>query len=173
MLPLNRDLLTAFQARAARAALGASTMRSAGAKGAVRAGRGFLCDIDLRVFRTPNPSHFRTVLDDTTEGLHQAFPEAARHWGLARKGLNIFLRDCLSNAYLREAYSLQTAEPLYEVPLDATTGEMLSRLSEGALPAWGSVRDLTPELSDAFQALAATIAGEKGIARVHLDALWA
>jgi N-glycosylase/DNA lyase len=114
MLPLPRDLLTALQARAAR---------------------GFLCEIDLRAFRTPNPSHFRTVLDETTERLLHAFPEEARHWGLARKGLNLFLR-------------------------------------EGALPPWGTVRDLTPEVSDAFQAVAARIAEERGIARVHLDAIW-
>lgn len=172
MIPLPRDLLQAFQARAARGALGASTMRSAGARGAVLAGRAFLCEVDLRAFRTAGRSRFRAELDHTTEALRQAFPRQARHWGLARKGLNIFLRDCLSNVYLRDAYSLQMAEPLYEVPLDSITGATLHQLSDGTLPRWGTVRDLTPDLSDQFQAVAARIADGRGIARVHLDAIW-
>jgi len=172
MLPLPRDLLLAIQARAARGALGASTMRSAGAKGAVRAGRVFLCEVDLGDFRTASPSRFRAALDGTTAGLQDAFPRQARHWGLARKGLNIFLRECLCNVYLRDAYSLQMAETSYEVPLDSITGTTLHRLSDGTLPRWETVRDLTPEVSEEFQAVAARIAEERGIARVHLDAIW-
>jgi len=173
MQPLPRDLLLALQARAARDALGgAAGTRSAGAKGAVRAGRAFLCEIDLRTFRTPNAARFLAALDETTEGLRLAFPEEARHWGLARKGLNIFLRDCLSNVYLREAYTLQGAEPLYEVPLDSITGHALYDLSDGTLPRWGTVKDLTPEESEAYQDVAAQVAESRGIARVHLDAIW-
>ena len=172
MLPIPADLLLAFQARAARGALGASIMRSAGAKDAVRAGRAFLAEVDLGGFRTTSPSRFRAALDGTTAGLQDAFPSQARHWGLARKGLNIFLRDCLSNVYLRDAYALQVAEQFFEVPLDTITGPMLHQLSGGALPRWGTVRDLAPEVSEAFQAVAATIAAERGIARVHLDAIW-
>jgi len=172
MLPIPRDLLLALQARAARGALGASSMRSAGAKGAVRAGRAFLCEVDLGDFRTASASRFRAALDGNTEGLQQAFPRQARHWGLARKGLNLFLRECLSNAYLRDAYSLQMAEPSYEVPLDSITGTTLHRLSGGSLPRWETLRDLTEKVSDEFQAVAARIAEERGIARVHLDAIW-
>ncbi len=172
MLPLPPDLLLALQARAARGALGASTMRSAGAKDAVRAGRAFLAEVDLSGFRTSSPSRFRDTLDGTTAGLQDAFPSPARHWGLARKGLNTFLRDCLSSAYLRDAYALQVAEPFFEVPLDTVTGTMLHQLAGGSLPRWGTVRDLSPEVSDAFQAVAARVAEERGIARVHLDAIW-
>lgn len=172
MLPLPRDLLLALQARAARSALGASTMRSAGAKDAVRAGRAFLAEVDLSGFRTTSRSRFRDTLDGTTAGLQDAFPEPARHWGLARKSLNTFLRDCLSSVYLRDAYSLQVAEPFYEVPLDSITGTMLHQLAGGTLPRWGTVRDLTPEVSNAFQDVAAQIAEDLGIARVHLDAIW-
>lgn len=172
MLPLPHDLILSLEARAARGALGASSMRSAGAKGAVRAGRAFLCEIDLRAFRTNSPSRFRAALDETTEGLQHAFPKQARHWGLARKGLNLFLRDCLSSVYLRDAYSLQMAEPYYEVPLDTITGSKLHQLSGGVLPRWGTIRDLTPDLSDQFQAVASRLADDQGIARVHLDAIW-
>lgn len=172
MLPLPHDLLLAFQARAARSALGASSMRSAGARGAVLAGRGFLCEVDLRAFRTSRASRFRASLDDTTVGLQQAFPKQARHWGLARKCLNIFLRECLSSVYLRDAFLLHLAELLYEVPLDSITGTKLHQLSGGSLPRWGTVRDLTPEVSDEFQAVAARLAEDRRIPRVHLDAIW-
>jgi hypothetical protein len=172
MLPLPRDLLQAFESRAARGALGASIMRSAGGRGAVRAGRGFLEEIDLRRFRTSSETRFRSALDETTAGLQAAFPRQARHWGLARKGLNIFLRDCLASVYLRDTYSLQMAEEFYEVPLDSVSGTMLHRLSNGSLPRWGTVRDLTPDLSDEFQTVAGRIAANRGIARVHLDAIW-
>jgi len=172
MLPVPRDLLLAFQARAARGALGALAMRSGGAKDAVRAGRAYLSEVDLTEFRTAGSARFRDALDGNTAGLQDAFPEQARHWGLARRGLNIFLRDCLSNVYLRDAYSLQVAERFFEVPLDTITGTMLHQLAGGELPRWGTVKELTVEVSDAFQEVAARIAEEKGIARVHLDAIW-
>ncbi len=172
MLPIPHDLLVAFQARAARGALAASAARSAGAKGAVRAGRAFLCEVDLGTFGTPDREQFRAILDETTVALELAFPEKMRHWGSARKALNVFLRDCLSSAYLRDAYLLEGAEPLYEVPLDSITGAMLHQLSGGTLPHWGTVKDLTHDVSDAFQDVAAQVAKERGVARVHLDALW-
>jgi hypothetical protein len=172
VIPLPRDLLQAIQARVARGALGALIMRSAGARGAVLAARGFLSEMDLRAFRTTGAARFSGALDDATEGLQRAFPKPARNWGLARKSINLFLRDCLSNVYLRDAHSLQMAELLYEVPLDTITGTTLHRLAGGTLPRWRTLRDLTPAVSDDFQAVAARIAGERGIARMHLDAIW-
>jgi len=38
---------------------------------------------------------------------------------MARKLLNIYLRNALYSTYLREAFELDTAEHLYEVPLDS------------------------------------------------------
>jgi len=42
----------------------------------------------------------------------------------------------------------------------------------GSLPPWPGVRHLTPDLSATFQAAATPEAKKKGIARVHLDAIW-
>jgi len=99
-------------------------------------------------------------------------PKKARHWGRARKGLNIFLRGCRYTSYLRDEYRLAQAEDFFEVPLDSITGVKLSEASGGALPSWTTVRDLDAETSEKYQSVAAAIAGPQGIARVHLDAVW-
>lgn len=165
-------ILQALQARAARSALGPSSMRGAGSQGVLAKGRPLLSRLDLRRFSTRNERRFRTELDRVTRRLLQAFPRKARHWGLARKGLNIFLRDCLYTVYLRDAYSLELAERFYEVPLDSLTGTALCEASGRTLPRWSTVRSLQPEVSERYQEVAATLARHIGVARVHLDAVW-
>ena len=92
---------------------------------------------------------------------------------MSRKLLNIFLRDCFYNAYLAKAYGLQNAEEFYEVPLDSITAQQLKKRAErGQLPVWPGVKHLSPEESDRFQAFAREVAGNAGVAPVHLDALW-
>lgn len=172
MAKMSRETLHALQARAARAALSSSSMRGAGSRGVVKAGREFLGELSLKRFGTDQRSRFYRVLDEATDDLRHSFPRGARHWGLARKGLNIFLRECLYTVYLRRAYSLHLAERFFEVPLDSITGKELQQAGIGILPLWGTVRALSPELSEAYQTVASSIAREKGMARVHLDAVW-
>jgi hypothetical protein len=74
--------------------------------------------------------------------------------------------------YLREAYKLNLAEHLLEVPLDSLTGEALWEASEKQLPRWKTIRGLTRQVSDAYQDVASLVAADREIARVHLDALW-
>ena len=136
MTELPDEILTALRFRAARSSLGPSSMRGAGSKGVVDAGRPFLGALDLRRFATSNEKQFGVELDRATDGLMRAFPRSARHWGLARKGLNIFLRECLYTVYLREAYNLGVAESLFEVPLDSLTGKALHEASPKTLPRW-------------------------------------
>jgi hypothetical protein len=169
---MSKETLRALQARAARAALGPSSMRNAGSKGVVESGREFLGELNLKHFGTDRRNRFSKTLDEATEGLRLAFPRSARHWGLARKGLNIFLRECLYTVYLRRAYSLYLAERFYEVPLDSLTGTKLHRAGEGIIPRWQTVRGLTPELSEAYQKVASAQARKQGMARIHLDAVW-
>lgn len=172
MTKMSKETLRALQARAARGALGPSSMRGAGSKGVVGAGRAFLADVDLGRFGTSRRKRFFAVLDEDTDGLRRSFPRGARHWGLARKGLNIFLRECLYTVYLRHAYSLYLAERYFEVPLDSLTGTELYRAADGALPRWKTVRGLTPQLSEAYQKAASAEARKRGMARIHLDAVW-
>jgi len=172
MRQLTSEILRALQARAARSALGPSSMRGAGSRGVVEAGRPVLRGMDLRRFSTSNQRKFASELDRATDGLLRSFPRSARHWGLARKGVNIFLRDCLYTVYLREAFGLAVAEPFFELPLDSLTGHALHAATPDRLPRWRTVRGLDKPISDEFQSVAADIARVRGIARVHLDAIW-
>jgi hypothetical protein len=147
-------------------------MRGAGSAGVVAAARAYLSELDLAPFGTADARRFLTRLDRTTEHLRLALPPTARHWGLARKGLNIFLRDCLYTAYLRDQYHLDRAEASFEVPLDSICAARLYQESNGRLPKWPGVRALDPEISARYQKVATSLAAERGEARVHLDALW-
>ena len=100
-------------------------------------------------------------------------PIGARHWGLARKVLNIFLRDCLYTTYLDEAFHLRRSEALFEIPLDSLTATNLKRgTGRGALPPWPGVKHLSKPDSVRFQQATEEEARKRGIARVHLDAVW-
>lgn len=113
------------------------------------------------------------ALDSATERLVAAFPPAARHWGLARKVLNIFLRDCLYTTYLSDAFNLRRLENFLELPLDSITAKELRRIAgPKALPSWPGVIHVTPELSAAYQDVATKEGARRGLARVHLDSVW-
>lgn len=162
--------LKALQVREARIAIGASSMRGRGSKGAVRAGRDFLKHLSLSRFGTSDPQKFRSALNMATGGLRDSFPKGSRHWGLARKGLNIFLRDCFYNVFLRKAYHLDRAEKFLEVPLDSLVGKKLHEREDA--PRWKTIRGLKAEDSDKYQDAASKCARSMGIARVHLDVFW-
>jgi hypothetical protein len=167
---MDTDLLRAIQHYNARAAIGSSSMRGAGAAGVVQSARDFLCDMALRPFGTSSESKFLARLDGATDDLKRALPKGAQRWGLARKGLNIFLRNCLYTSYLRDEYDLALAEDFSEVPLDSITGGRLFKASRGTLSRWKTVRRLRAQTSADFQMVASRLAAEKGIPRVHLDA---
>jgi len=127
----------------------------------------FLKELDLG----GAPSHsseYAAYLDDLTKRFITAMPEGAKHWGMARKCLNLFFRDSLYNFYLREAHGLGKFESVMEIPLDSYVGNAL-RNKRPALPAWDKVIKLTEADSAQFQAAAADIAAETGTFRVHLD----
>lgn len=168
-----RQLLVAIQSRAARIAVGASTVRGKGNKGVVGASREYLRRVDLGLFGEPVESRFAENLDAVTAALRDALPRHARHWGVARKVLNIFLRDCLYTTYLSEAHRLRRNEALFELPLDSIMAKELRRAAgRGRLPRWPGVRHLTQELSAIYQNAASAEANRRGTPRVHLDAIW-
>ena len=169
----DRHLLDAIRSRAARIAVGPSTARGQGVPGVVDAARAFLRRLDLGCLATEDQVVFRRELDRATREFVAALPDRAQSWGLARKLLNIFLRDCLYTVYLREHYGLGRGERFYELPLDSITGGRLVREEgAGALPPWRGVKHLTAEVSDLYQDAAGRLAEAKGIHRVHLDAYW-
>jgi hypothetical protein len=135
--------------------------------------RPFFAELPLNKFATSSAAAFARRLDQQTEALQASFPEGSGSWGLARKLLNIFLREALYNRYLEERFRLSVSEPFFEVPLDSITGGRLVKQVAGAkLPAWPGVKHVTPELSAKYQLKAREHAAELGICRVHLDAIW-
>jgi len=93
--------------------------------------------------------------------------------GIARKVLNIFLRDALYTKYLSDAFNLSQAEYLFEIPLDSIVAKGIVKNSEAVQPPrWPGVKYLKPEQSHIYQSAAHKIAEQRLIARVHLDALW-
>ena len=170
---MDAEFLNAIKSRTARVSIGASTMRGRGNTGTVSASRQFLRSLPLQRFALDDPSRFAAELDHMTDDLCAALPLNAQHWGLARKILNVFLRDCLYTSYLSEAYELRRAEKFFEIPLDSITAQQLQFIAgRGVLPRWPGVRYVTADMSARYQAVAAEEASARKIARAHLDALW-
>ena len=162
------ELLGAVQSYVARGSINASAMRGC-PKGTIPSAREFLASLDLVPFGTEHSDRFLLSLNGTTLELQAEIP--GHEWGFARKGLNIFLRRCLYNVYLRERYRLSCSEPFFEVALDSIVAKQL-RKCDPDLPSWTGIKRLTCADCLKYQNVASTIAGEAGFARVHLDALW-
>jgi hypothetical protein len=163
--------LEALQVKTARATISASSMRGPGCGDAIQSVRAFVGCLPLRRFSSGTRTAFDRELDAATEELCHEMPRMIRSWGLARKGLNIFLRDCLYTSYLRDAARLGRSESYLELPLDSYTGKALSAC-DSTLPRWDSVRRLTPGVSARFQAVARREGARRGLAPVHLDVFW-
>jgi hypothetical protein len=165
--------LRAVRSRAARIAAASSAARGKGNAGAVKAARNYLRRMDLSAFGTDDATLFSVALNTRTGRLKRRLPLGARHWGLARKLLNIYLRDCLYCTYLNTEFHLARAEALFEVPLDSfTAGGLKQEAGRGSLPVWPGVRHLRPEVSAEFQNSASDLARGEHLARVHLDAVY-
>lgn len=165
------EFLTALQSKTARASITSSSMRGPGCGDAIKVARAFTQRLQLRRFSLRSRVGFKRELDLATHELMAEMPRAVRAWGLARKGLNIFLRESLYTSYLRDAFGLERAEPFLELPLDSLTGTALTRI-DTSLPRWDSVRRLTPVLSERFQDVARAEGARRGMAAVHLDVFW-
>lgn len=170
----NQSLAQAIKKRIAVVAVGPSTARGQGAPGVVGAARAALEFVRLERFSTRDQRAFDRALDAETRRVMASLPAKARSWGLARKCLNMFLRDCFYSHDLRRAFKLGVAERRFEVPLDAVVARGLRKHGrDRRAPRWPGVKRLTPELSAEYQAIAADLSRRMRISRVHLDTfLW-
>ena len=133
--------------------------------------RDFVSRLKIQQFGTQDQRSFVRRLEAATNQLQGTLPRRASSWGLARKLLNIFLRDSLYNTYLSKAHKLWKAEQYFEVPLDSITAARLHD-ERPDLPRWLGVKYLTSDVSAAYQTAAQLVAERRGFARVHLDAYW-
>ena len=164
------ELLALMQRRVASTAVGPSAIRNMLPKGSLQPLRNYLARFDLAKLSKVSDAEFAQYLDKQTELFSEAL-KPSMPWGVARKCLNIFLRDAAYNFRLREHFKLQRIEPLLELPLDSHVAGSLHTLeAEGAtLGAFKSVVGLDSKVNAAYQAVAAKVAARKGICRVHLD----
>lgn len=170
---MNDKYIALLQQRIANTSVGPSTARGMGPKGTIQAARQFLTDLDLRKLRKRSQSSFATELDAITVELMRFLPRKARHWGSARKFLNIFLRGVIYDCYLCERYKLYTIEPWLEIPLDRQVAKGLgSEPGSEMLPRWRTVTRVSPDENKMFQEFANEIAKLEQTYRVHLDLLY-
>jgi len=168
---MNRTFIRHVRIYVARYSVSASAARGQGAKGLVAKARAHLEEVQLGAFGATSHQAFLRVLDRETDKLESALPRPGRSWGMARKLLNLFLRNALYTSYLRSNYGLWRSERWYEVPLDGIVGNRIRReASSASLPPWPGVKGLKHDVSDKYQQAARTIAREHGVAAVHLDA---
>lgn len=166
---LREPLLEAMRRRVARMSVGPSTARGQGVSGVVDRLRKGLFEIQLSAFATRSAEEFARALDKETVELQKRLPRQARSWGLARKCLNIFLRDCLYDRVLCGRFELLQCEHLLELPLDSKVAGRLRQEVGEAAPSWMSLRALNGAKSAAYQAAASQLAASWCIPRVHLD----
>jgi hypothetical protein len=130
----------------------------------------------LKLNRLPEPTSYAVTLDEWTHELKGKFPKEGRCWGVARKCLNIFMRDASYNVHLCGMYPrLKLLEHVLEVPLDSYTANRLldeKGATNFGLRRWDAIIRLTPEENDKFQQWALIVAERKSIFRVHLDLLY-
>jgi hypothetical protein len=164
--------ILALRVRAARTSASASATRGQGA-GVSAAARKFLADLNLRYFARSRRGLFQLRLDRATRRLTSRLPRGSRNWGLARKVLNIFLREVLYTTYLAKFSGIAKAEQLLELPLDSITAKRLrEHAGRGQLPQWTGVKHLDKATSNLYQEHARVVAAERRTERVHLDAYW-
>ena len=108
-------LEAAIRSRIARVAVGPSAVRGS-PRGTAEAARRFLRQLPLRSFRARNRETFVRSLDRETIRLPAALPARGRRWGVARKLLNIYMRDCVYSAHLRSAHGLGNRAGLRSAP---------------------------------------------------------
>lgn len=137
------------------------------------AARKYLATLDMRRFSNVDGGNFAGILDETTDELEEALAKSI--WGFARKGLNIFLRDCFYNRYIYDYYGLEALGPLLEVPLDNYVAKRIRkeiRRREGVSLRWQSITKLDRRTSGALQEAAGRIAVREQRLRVDLDLKW-
>lgn len=162
------SLHRAIHLRCARLAVSSSTVRGREA-GLADDLRSALSHVRLSSFGVSGQKRFLAALDRWTERIQEAVGLGRCSWGLARKCLNIFLRDCYYNAFLKFEFGSKVSPDWFEVPLDSISGRRLHELEPEIAPAWRKIGDIDAESNQRFQAAALQVSRKWNLDRVHLD----
>ena len=73
------------------------------------------------IAKCSSESAFRSLLDSYTSKLKQKLgnPVKHEHWGLCRKAINLYLRDCYYNKTINEHFKLDKIASYFETPIDS------------------------------------------------------
>jgi hypothetical protein len=164
------EFLKQLQRYTAEAAITPAAVRKQGAPGVARAARAYLARSDLERLQKITPKDYSNWLDKETDRLRVVLPRGARHWGTARKVLNIFLRTATYTSPLAARFGLKKLLPMLEVPLDShVAGKLRSKPEGRELPRWESVKGLGYKQSAEYQMVAQRIANRMKLNRADLD----
>jgi hypothetical protein len=159
--------------RLAVLAIGPSTLRGIGTSGVAAAARRSLAAIELATLAVEDRRDFQDRLQEITKSVKVSLPKRGRAWGRARKAVNLFLRDVVYNADLRDHYGLQQIRPWLELPMDRQVATGLLGEDEGAgLSQWPGLKHLRPDVSRAYQTAALKVAERHRVCRVDLDVFY-
>ena len=170
---LNKALITNLRLRTPELSVGPSALRNAGRPGVVRACRVALKQVRLTRFKVKSRRDFLRVLDHETEKVRCQLPKGAQHWGVARKALNLFIRNVVYHRHLSAHYGLGGIERWLELPLDSQVAAGIRDWAKiGKVPSWNTVKGLTPDVSHRYQHAARRIARKKGVYSINLEYYW-
>jgi hypothetical protein len=160
--------------RVANIAIGSTTLRNQGSRGVNRAAREFLADVPFSALVHGNGDRFLKELDRQTVLLKKRLPRKARHWGTARKALNVFLGEVYYHRVLCDHFGMEKVAEFLEVPLDEDVSRFLRDKAQGSgktLPRWPRIKRLSPQESKQYQEFAREYARSrgKGWIRLHVD----
>jgi len=140
-------------------------------RGVLKAVQGQLTRLSLKDIPGDSVESYRQWLDCQTEKVLNALTVRVKPWGAIRKALNLFMRACICDHYLRSTFRLERIEALAEIPLDSVVATALKRKAgRGMLPVWPGLKWLNAEQNHRFQTFAEAYANQLGLpARVYLD----
>jgi len=170
----NKEFLSAVQKFTGIQAVSVSTVRGLpeGSLGKIHA---YLGRLRLGRLAGMNGTDYARWLDARTVHLQKKLGGRPKQWGVARKAMNLFMRQCLYNTYLSKKFRLARFQKQMEIPLDSRVAHGLgkdARKRKLKLPPWRGLIGLDEdgETSRKFQDYAKDLAPRKGLpARVFLD----
>ncbi len=163
------DFYKQMQQFTAVGAVTQSTVRGLKKKGILSKIRGYLARIDLNGVPKQNADEFGKWLNRWTNYIKK---KCKCSWGTARKAVNLFLRACFYNHYLRRKYGLGKVEKWLEIPLDNFVAKHFKQHNKNLK--WSGILNLDAKESGKFQEYSKEYARKYAQsfvhrAKVHLD----
>ncbi len=170
------DFYKALTKHLANVSIGVSTVRGY-PTGTGKCVREYLGGMDFNQFRLiMNEADYSNIIDEHTKNLVDKLyliidhsKEKTALWGIARKCLNIFMRNACYNRFIYEKYQLSHLMPFLEVPLDSYVGKKLD--SHNKNTKWTTITAINKVTNDNYQSVATDMAKNEYSFnhRIHLD----